>query len=257
MSSAERVLPVLLALCLAASALFVLIPGADAAESDYDEDLGAFYGYELRLIYSGSGATSVTWDFGDGSETAEGLNVTHRYEETGVYIVTQTAANEKGSSVAKYRVEIMGYPQIIYDLGYDGRTLTINQSGWNIAPELPDDPVRPGYRFDGWYTDTALTEPLDLEAGVDLPLTVYAKWTATGGSGDIGGGDEDQGGSGGEEPAPEPEGKDTLLFLIIGFIGAAALAAGAYMRRPVIIVAGLVLVAAAVLLFTGVVEWPL
>ena len=184
MSSAERVLPVLLALCLAASALFFLIPGADAAESDYDEDLGAFYGYELRLIYSGSGATSVTWDFGDGSETAEGLNVTHRYEETGVYIVTQTAANEKGSSVAKYRVEIMGYPQIIYDLGYDGRTLTINQSGWNIAPELPDDPVRPGYRFDGWYTDTALTEPLNLEAGVDIPLTVYAKWTATGGSGD-------------------------------------------------------------------------
>ena len=116
MSSAERVLPVLLALCLAASALFFLIPGADAAESDYDEDLGAFYGYELRLIYSGSGATSVTWDFGDGSETAEGLIVTHRYEETGVYIVTQTAANEKGSSVAKYRVEIMGYPQIIYDL---------------------------------------------------------------------------------------------------------------------------------------------
>lgn len=44
--------------------------------------------------------------------------------------------------------------------------------------EVPTDPVRPGYRFQGWYEDEALTQPFRFESSL-MPandLTLYAKW---------------------------------------------------------------------------------
>lgn len=46
------------------------------------------------------------------------------------------------------------------------------------AVSEPMAPVRSGYRFDGWYTDRALTSAYDFGTPVAASMTLYAKWTA-------------------------------------------------------------------------------
>ncbi len=43
--------------------------------------------------------------------------------------------------------------------------------------EKPDDPVREGFVFDGWYSDEGLTEEYDFSEPVTEDITVYARWT--------------------------------------------------------------------------------
>lgn len=52
----------------------------------------------------------------------------------------------------------------------------------------PEDPIRPGYHVEGWYTDLDLQNPWDFDTDVvQGNMTLYAKWAegdpATGGSG--------------------------------------------------------------------------
>ena len=65
-------------------------------------------------------------------------------------------------------------------------TLKVNGAGEDIFLQAdenghvtrPEDPVRAGYVFGGWYTDEACTEAFDFEnAVVTEDLTLYAKWT--------------------------------------------------------------------------------
>lgn len=42
---------------------------------------------------------------------------------------------------------------------------------------VPDQPVRKGYTFEGWYTDSALTKAYDFNTPVTSSFTLYAKWT--------------------------------------------------------------------------------
>lgn len=44
----------------------------------------------------------------------------------------------------------------------------------------PEEPTREGFRFDGWFTDTGLTQAWDFTAAVKADITLYAKWTAVG-----------------------------------------------------------------------------
>ena len=46
----------------------------------------------------------------------------------------------------------------------------------------PEDPVREGYTFAGWYADEALTEAYDFGSAVNEDTVLYAKWTEDGGS---------------------------------------------------------------------------
>ena len=57
--------------------------------------------------------------------------------------------------------------------------------GSSIAPEAvaydtpatrPADPTRPGYIFEGWFIDPALTIPYDFSTPVTSNITLYAKW---------------------------------------------------------------------------------
>ena len=42
---------------------------------------------------------------------------------------------------------------------------------------VPEEPVREGSVFEGWYTDENLTIPWDLSKDtVTGPMTLYAKW---------------------------------------------------------------------------------
>lgn len=47
----------------------------------------------------------------------------------------------------------------------DGETLTV-----------PANPIKEGYTFGGWYTDTALTIPWNFNDPVTMDFTLYAKW---------------------------------------------------------------------------------
>ena len=46
----------------------------------------------------------------------------------------------------------------------------------------PEDPVREGYTFAGWYADEALTEAYDFGSPVNKDTVLYAKWTEGGGA---------------------------------------------------------------------------
>ncbi len=50
----------------------------------------------------------------------------------------------------------------------------------NNTLNRPDDPVRVGYVFDGWYTDALLTNAYDFETRVTENFTLYAKWIVEG-----------------------------------------------------------------------------
>ena len=72
-------------------------------------------------------------------------------------------------------------PKVTLSLGTgttDG-SATVTKDGDNWVAAKPADPVRPGYNFAGWYSDSACTDGNE----VTFPLTVtgnttvYAKWT--------------------------------------------------------------------------------
>ena len=73
----------------------------------------------------------------------------------------------------------------------------------------PYTPVRPGYLFQGWYADEALTKPVSSVVLVD-DTTVYAKWAAdpaaasSSGSGSGTGGGSGSGSGGKATPTPTP-----------------------------------------------------
>ena len=46
-----------------------------------------------------------------------------------------------------------------------------------VSVELPAEPVKAGYFFDGWYVDAELTTPFVAVAGVNENTTLYAKYT--------------------------------------------------------------------------------
>ena len=43
-------------------------------------------------------------------------------------------------------------------------------------PKIPNDPIREGYVFDGWYADKDLTVPFDFKNPITEDTYVYAKW---------------------------------------------------------------------------------
>lgn len=74
-------------------------------------------------------------------------------------------------------VEVVAIPYIItYNLNYDG-AINITQT-YNYADEieLPEQPIREGYDFAGWYKDVEFLNVFDLTAMPESDLTVYAKW---------------------------------------------------------------------------------
>lgn len=67
-------------------------------------------------------------------------------------------------------------------------TCTFNANGGNAVSSQtvcigdkffkPSNPKKEGYKFDGWYTDEALTSKYDFTTAASQNITLYAKWTA-------------------------------------------------------------------------------
>ena len=150
-------------------------------ETEYDTDLGEFWSMTIGFSYSGEGARSVTWDFGDGSEPVTAFSEIHTFENKGVYYVTQTAHNTNGDSVAVYKVTIMGYPYVEFDTqgGSDIARIDMTSGGINAtaATEPEEVPTKTGFTFTGWYTTPECEELYDWTSIVSEPVKVYAGWS--------------------------------------------------------------------------------
>ena len=68
----------------------------------------------------------------------------------------------------------------------DGATTLSVQTDLSSGDKLtePATPVKDGYTFAGWYKDSACTQGWDFETGISGDMTLYAKWTAAGSSGE-------------------------------------------------------------------------
>lgn len=55
------------------------------------------------------------------------------------------------------------------------KTVTVKEG--NSVGE-PENPVKDGYQFDGWYTDVNCTDKYDFNSPVNEDITLYAKWLA-------------------------------------------------------------------------------
>lgn len=171
------VLALALTAMLALASLAVVAADAEPGESADDPiDLGQKWSYKVGFQFKGEQAASVTWDFGDGSEPAVGMQVEHTYEEKGSYIVTQTAVNDLGESVAYYHVEVMGFPTLTFDTTGGTPIETVTMSNYNVVAQPPEAPVKEGYLFDKWYVDADLTEEMNWKQPIKQPLTLYAGW---------------------------------------------------------------------------------
>ena len=60
--------------------------------------------------------------------------------------------------------------------GQSDFTQTVPDGGKAVRPE---DPLRNGYSFDGWYTDSSYTKVYDFTAPVKSNLELYGKWSKT------------------------------------------------------------------------------
>ena len=162
---------------------------ADSQDSEDVIDLGAVWSQTAIFTFKGYDATSVTWNFGDGTPEVTDWSVTHTYEKThtyedpGVYLVTQTAHNDLGDSKQVYRITIYGYPYVefVSNGGSDVDTIRMTSGGINAtAATEPEEPTRNGYSFTGWYTDSECTQPYDWSTKVVEPITLYAGWLIDG-----------------------------------------------------------------------------
>ena len=68
---------------------------------------------------------------------------------------------------------------VTFDDGVDGNEDVVSTVDYGEPVAKPDDPVREGYDFAGWYTDEACTVAYDFAAPVEGDMTLYAKWNQT------------------------------------------------------------------------------
>ena len=161
-----------------------VMDASDADTVEYDKDLGRFWSYTVQFIFDGRDAESISWDFGDGSAPSTEFDVRHEFPGKGVYTVTQTTVNTVGETVQHYRVEIMGFPQVTLVYNNGSEDGTIQQDAYKVAAEKPADPVREGYTFTGWFTDSKCTQAYDWNTPVTEPVTLYAGWGSVSGTDD-------------------------------------------------------------------------
>lgn len=103
----------------------------------------------------------------------ENNEFTVQQENSGTTITITAYINEMSVASQEYTI-----PWIVtFNLNYDG-CINITQSVINEtqAEEPNTVPVRDGYVFAGWYTDTGCIDKYDFSKNVTGDITLYAKW---------------------------------------------------------------------------------
>ena len=86
-----------------------------------------------------------------------------------------------GETQLNYLTAVVLMAEVSLDMNYEGATDgpdAVQVVAGNAYGELPT-PVRADYTFAGWFTDADCTTPVDPEAIVMAPHTLYAKWSYT------------------------------------------------------------------------------
>ena len=175
----------------------------------------------------------------------------HTYDAKGTYTTSQTVYNDydggSTDTITKI-IEIMGHPTVTFvtNGGNDIEEIEVpKDANYNAQTAArPEDPVKEGYSFGGWYSDSDLTSEFDWTSTVAGNISLYAKWTAV------------EGGSEGDGNDDEDKTVDSINWLAIILIVAGALLcmlclAGVF--NPWMIILGIASLAAGILMFIGVI----
>ena len=157
---------------------FTLAEGVEAVDMQTDE-----YGRRIRVSYIipepdkifPQNTEIMSFDFrvldavGEVSVSQENYFVT---TDDGLDVY-DSDANDLAVNTEEY---IPPECSVVFDTldGAEYEELTVEQGSAVQEPESV--PVREGYVFAGWYTDSACTEPYDFTQTVEESLTLYAKW---------------------------------------------------------------------------------
>ena len=93
---------------------------------------------------------------------------------------------EAEPATARYSIELKHDSSAVWPIVVDTYTVKFETNGGNRIEDQsvtrgetankPSDPVRDGYRFTGWYTDSDLTKGYVFSTSVTKDLTLYAGW---------------------------------------------------------------------------------
>ena len=132
-------------------------------------------GADARVIETRTGVSGdeITFDDVD-------FGVAYDESITGWYLDKELTKEVESVTIANENVTL--YPKV-----EKGHWITFESNGGTyVAHEFfehgssvkePEEPTRPGYTFDGWYLDKALTQSADFDK-ITSATTVYAKWKA-------------------------------------------------------------------------------
>ncbi|HYC88539.1 MAG TPA: PKD domain-containing protein [Thermoanaerobaculia bacterium] len=100
-------------------------PSAPTADFDWDAT-----GKTIQFVNKSTNATSLEWDFGDGTKSTE-TNPSHEYANAGSYPVTLTARNAGGSATAGKIVQTDPIPAANFSFTVNGVTVTFKDLSTN------------------------------------------------------------------------------------------------------------------------------
>ncbi len=157
---------------------------------DVDDMTVDFEGYTYSQF-----PTTYTWDFGDGSDSLAGQNVTHTYEENGIYVVTLTTIDSTGCTwismmdvwVGEMEFDITGFVYVEYGFADDANVylMTFDTLSNNLVTVDTTQVGDNGYyifedvQVDNWriyYIQAELTDQ-SIYYGEYMPTYHYAALT--------------------------------------------------------------------------------
>lgn len=150
------------------------------------------------------------------------------HKEGYAYIKVESAADNQVTSYCV--VKVTGNMYQVKFVDDTGNIYKLVEVAEGSCVAKPQDPVREGYTFDGWFMDEDGTQAYDFTTPVDADLTLYGHWTkesttptpnpggdgdgstgGTGGSGNTSGGQTDNPQTGGSQTGDnnKPNGGNT------------------------------------------------
>ena len=142
-------------------------------------EAGTYTVAEVHYTYSGSGTRSISLESSKIVTIDEENNRTEGDTSSLPFTVTiERKSNSGGSGGSSGGGG--SYTSSSYTVTFDsqgGSHVDSVQVSRNQTVTQPATPVRDGYIFEGWYTDSACTQSYDFDTKVTQSFTLYAKWT--------------------------------------------------------------------------------
>lgn len=150
------------------------------------ETASVAYGGSLKLdatvtMSDNTTNNNVTWSSGNTSVATVDSNGNITTNGVGTAVITATSTADSTQS-ASTTVTVTGFT-VSYVINGHG-TQPANVTNVIKLPATLPTLTETGYTFDGWFTDSALTKAATAGAAISGNTTLYAKWTASGSTGE-------------------------------------------------------------------------